>query len=160
LQFGPVSADDAAPKTDHGLVAGPPRLSITFETIAFSDGQTLRFDDDEIIVFVGPNNAGKSAALRKLQTFIRWSVPQNVVTATTLRKVGNAASLGAYLEKNAQKSGDLGNVSYGGMGFQIHHTHFQFFDHPDRHPVAPFFRVPYRGSVNPTPLGGVGSSRK
>jgi hypothetical protein len=23
-----------------------------------------------------------------------------------------------------------------------------------------FFRVPYRGSVNPTPLGGMGSSRK
>jgi energy-coupling factor transporter ATP-binding protein EcfA2 len=142
LQLGSVSADVAAPKSDHGLVAGPARPSITFETITFSDGQTLRFDDDEIIVFVGPNNAGKSAALRELQNFIKTSsVPQNVVTAATLRKVGNAASLGAYLEKNAQKSGDLGNVSYGGMGFQIHHTHFQFFDRPDRHPVAPFFSV-------------------
>lgn len=40
--------------------------SLSFESITFSDGQTLNFDSDEIIVFVGPNNAGKSAALREL----------------------------------------------------------------------------------------------
>jgi hypothetical protein len=28
------------------------------------------------------------------------------------------------------------------------------------YPSAQTFRVPYRGSVNPTPLGGMGSSRK
>ena len=41
-----------------------PRLS--FETITFSDGTVLRLEDDDIVVFVGPNNAGKSAALREL----------------------------------------------------------------------------------------------
>ena len=34
------------------------RPSLTFESITFSDGQTLTFEDDEIVVFVGPNNAG------------------------------------------------------------------------------------------------------
>ena len=36
-----------------------PRLS--FETITFSDGTSLTLDEDDIVVFVGPNNAGKSA---------------------------------------------------------------------------------------------------
>jgi hypothetical protein len=137
-----LSADDPVPKADHGLVAEPPRPKITFETVTFSGGQTLQFDDDEIIVFVGPNNAGKSAALRELQNWIKKSVPQKVVTGATLRKVGDGASLGAYLEKHAQKTGDFANISYVGMGFQIHNSHFSWFDNPaDRHPVAPFFSV-------------------
>ena len=39
--------------TTQGLV----RPSPTFESITFSDGQTLSFEEDDIIVFVGPNNA-------------------------------------------------------------------------------------------------------
>lgn len=34
-----------------------PRLS--FETVTFSDGFNLTLDEDDIVVFVGPNNAGK-----------------------------------------------------------------------------------------------------
>lgn len=33
-----------------------PRLS--FETITFTDGTVLSLEDDDIVVFVGPNNAG------------------------------------------------------------------------------------------------------
>jgi hypothetical protein len=49
---------------------------------------------------------------------------KKVVTGATLRKVGDGASLGAYLEKHAQKTGDFANISYVGMGFQIHNSHF------------------------------------
>jgi hypothetical protein len=59
-----------------------------------------------------------------------------------LRKVGDGASLRAYLDKTAQKAGEFGNISYVGMGFQIHTNHFPWFDNPeDRHPVAPFFSI-------------------
>jgi predicted ATPase len=110
--------------------------------VTFSDGQTLNFDDDEIIVFVGPNNSGKSAALRELQNWITRSIPQKVITGATFRKVGDSNSLRIYLERNAQKHGELGQFAYAGMGYNFHHSHVTFFDNPtDRHPIAPFFSV-------------------
>jgi ABC-type phosphate/phosphonate transport system ATPase subunit len=40
---------------------------------------------------VGPNNAGKSAALRELQQWIARSQPQKVIANATLRKVGTSS---------------------------------------------------------------------
>ena len=118
----------------------PVRPSVSFETITFSDGQTLEFAQDEIVVFVGPNNAGTSAALKELQEFIARSQPQKVVQNATLTKVGTASDLIGYLERTTQKRGPSHNISYAGMGFEIHHSHVTFFDQPtDRHPIAPFF---------------------
>jgi energy-coupling factor transporter ATP-binding protein EcfA2 len=115
-----------------------PRLS--FETLTFSDGTSLALDDDDVVVFVGPNNAGKSAALRELEAWIARSSSGQVIKSATLRKVGTEADLRAYLEAKAQKSGDGANLSYGGIGYNIHHAHLRYFDLPsDRHPVAPFF---------------------
>lgn len=115
-----------------------PRLS--FETVTFSDGTELRLGEDDIIVFVGPNNAGKSAALRELEAWVARSTPGLVIKGATLRKVGTQADLMAYLDAKAQKSGDSTNLSYGGIGYNIHHSHLAYFDQPsDRHPVAPFF---------------------
>ena len=115
-----------------------PRLS--FETITFSDGTTLTLNEDDIIVFVGPNNAGKSATLRELEAWVGYSNEGLVVKSATMRKVGTADDLRAYLEAKSQKSGDSVNLSYGGIGYNIHHTHLQFFDGVrNRNTVAPFF---------------------
>lgn len=116
------------------------RPSISFERITFSDGQSLDFEEDEIIVFVGPNNAGKSAALRELQEAVGRPGPSLVVSDATLSKTGNSALLRQYLEQSAQKSVSNSEISYGGIGFNIHHSHVQFFDgQQNRHLVAPFF---------------------
>lgn len=116
------------------------RPSMSFETVTFSDDTTLSFDDDEIIVFVGPNNAGKSAALRELQNWLARSQSQVVIQNASVRKIGNGDDLRKYLEKYAQKSPDTVNLTYAGIGFNIHHSHVPLFDQPtDRHPVAPFF---------------------
>lgn len=115
-----------------------PRLS--FETIKFSDGTELRLSEDDIVVFVGPNNAGKSAALRELEAWVARSTPGVVIQGATMRKVGTQADLKAFLESKALKSGDSANLTYGGIGYNIHHSHLHFFEQPsDRHPVAPFF---------------------
>jgi len=116
------------------------RPSLSFKKITFSSGQSIEFEDDEIIVLVGPNNAGKSATLRELQEFIARSGPKLVISDAVLQKTGDSATLRKYLEQNAQKSLNNSDITYGGIGFQIHHTHVSFFDnHQDRHPVAPFF---------------------
>ena len=39
---------------------------LTFEEITFSDGTLISLEPDDVVVLVGPNNAGKSAALREL----------------------------------------------------------------------------------------------
>ena len=115
-----------------------PRLS--FETVTFSDGTELTLDENDIVVFVGPNNAGKSAALRELEAWVARSHSGLVIKAATLRKVGTQDDLRAYLDANAQKTGDSANFFYGGIGYSIHHSHIGYFDQPsDRHPVAPFF---------------------
>ena len=115
-----------------------PRLS--FETVKFSDGTVLQLNEDDIVVFVGPNNAGKSAALRELEAWVARSNSGRVIKGATLRKVGTKDELKAYLDAKSQKSGDSVNLTYGGIGYNIHHSHLHYFDQPsDRHPVAPFF---------------------
>ena len=124
------------------LDAEPERVrpSLYFESITFSDGTTLALDDDDIVVLVGPNNAGKSAALRELEAWVARSRKGVVVVSAELKKTGTASDLRAYLERHAQKSGDSINFQYGGIGYNIHHSNVYYFDqNEDRHPVAPFF---------------------
>lgn len=114
------------------------RPTISFESITFSDQQTISFNDDEIVVFVGPNNAGKSAALRGLQNWIAHSQIHPVIKGAILKKTGNHDEFRAYLEKNSQKTGDAANVSCGGLGFNIHHSHLQSYPN-NMQAVAAFF---------------------
>ncbi len=114
-----------------------PRLS--FEKIHFSDGTILALDHDDIIVFVGPNNAGKSAALRELEAWVANSIPGLVIKNANMLKVGTQEDLRRYLEENSQKTGDLPNLQYGGIGYSIHTSHIPYFDSGNLSPVAPFF---------------------
>jgi len=116
------------------------RPTLSFETVTFSDGSTLSFEDDEIVVFVGPNNAGKSAALRELQNSVSSPQQLTVISNTKINKIGSGQDLLKYLEQNSLKSGEAPNITYGGIGYNIHHSHMNFFDqHGNFGPVAPFF---------------------
>ena len=116
------------------------RPKLSFASVTFSNGDVLTFEEDEIIVFVGPNNAGKSAALRELEQFVARNVAQNVIKDATFRRTGTQKELLDYLVKHALTVGQTGQHSYAGIGYNIHHTHIGFFDSPhDRHPVASFF---------------------
>lgn len=117
-----------------------PKPSLSFESVTFSNGDVLTFVEDEIIVFVGPNNAGKSAALRELQQFVSKHVPQTVIENATFRRSGTQKELQGYLEEYALKIGGVADYRYAGIGYNIHPSHISWFDNPDdRHPVARFF---------------------
>jgi ABC-type transporter Mla maintaining outer membrane lipid asymmetry ATPase subunit MlaF len=116
------------------------RPALVFKEVTFSDGATLAFADDEIVVFVGPNNAGKSATLREMEALVLRNGAHTVIKGATLHKTGNRDDLEAYLEKNSQKVSQSHDLRYTGLGFDIHKSHLQYFDNAsDRHPVAPFF---------------------
>ncbi|WP_445147251.1 ATP-dependent nuclease [Dyella sp. Tek66A03] len=114
--------------------------TISFASITFSNQNTLALEDDEIVVFVGPNNAGKSAALRELQAAVGSNGSHQVIKNTTLRRKGTQKEFLEYLEKHAQRTGDVGSHSYGGIGYNIHNTHLHYFDDDaNRHLIAGFF---------------------
>jgi energy-coupling factor transporter ATP-binding protein EcfA2 len=118
----------------------PVKPSLSFESVTFSNGDTLQFDEDEIIVLVGPNNAGKSATLKELQQFVSKHVAQNVVKDAAFRRRGEQNELKTYLEKHASRIGGVTDYRYAGLGYNIHHSHVAWFDNStDRHPVASFF---------------------
>ena len=122
------------------LPAKPQRPTLAFKSATFSDGSTLTFNDDDIVVFVGPNNAGKSATLREMETLVGREQPGLIVSSAELEKIGNAITLQAYLDCNSQKSGIGANLHYGGIGFNIAQSSLQYFDQPvHRHFVASFF---------------------
>lgn len=121
-------------------VKAPTTPKLSFEKVTFSDGQTLTFDEEEIVVFVGPNNAGKSAALRDLQDNLAKPRSGPVVKKVELRKTGTHADLLEFLSKNAQKTKSGTSTVYSGIGFRINEEHVSFFDHSgNRGPVSSFF---------------------
>ena len=75
------------------------RPKLCFETITFSDDTTLELDKDDIVVFVGPNNAGKSAALRELEGWVARSRPGLVIKNATMTKEGTEEDLRTYLAR-------------------------------------------------------------
>jgi len=125
---------------ENEAVKEPKRPTLSFKEVTFSGGATLTFSEDEIVVFVGPNNAGKSATLKEMESLVSRNATLTVVKSASLYRTGGKADLESYLEKNAQKINEPNNHSYAGLGFNIHHTQLQYFDSPtDRHTVAPFF---------------------
>lgn len=92
---------------------------VTFENLTFSDGTVVALDEADIVVFVGPNNAGKSAALRELEEYIGSSARKTIIIAVSLRHTGTGNQLVAYLEQQNRKRGDVKNCDYLGFRFAL-----------------------------------------
>ena len=94
--------------------------SITIKKLTFSDGAVISLNADDIVVFVGPNNAGKSAALREIEYQIGQSaVPTQVVTAIEILRDGTLEEVEKAFEKYSQKLYPSGQLHYSGSGYQI-----------------------------------------
>ena len=115
--------------------------SITFSKVVFSDETAVDLQDDEIVVFVGPNNAGKSAALRELYDAMGNPTNSRVIKSVEKRQKGNSSEFVAYLDAHSQKVYSNGSqFNYVGLGYSIHFTHTQFFDNnTNGHIITPFF---------------------
>jgi ABC-type polar amino acid transport system ATPase subunit len=89
-----------------------PRASIS--SVTFSDGTTLQFDAHEVIVFVGPNNAGKSAALREIFNGLNNRAVGQVATSVNLtiqrdrEAIANWVRSFGWLQRNSNDNYNLG----------------------------------------------------
>ena len=60
-------SDTGLPQKTDSVTTDP---AFTFKSITFSDGTTIALEPTDVVVLVGPNNAGKSVALRELETHV------------------------------------------------------------------------------------------
>ena len=93
--------------------------AVTFESITFSDGTTVTLDPTDVVVLVGPNNAGKSLALRELEQHIGNPANTTVIKSKTLLKTGTQENLSEYLRKHAQVRTQGSNRVYSGYRFSV-----------------------------------------
>jgi energy-coupling factor transporter ATP-binding protein EcfA2 len=93
--------------------------TVSFESVTFSDAAKLVLDPTDIVVFVGPNNAGKSAALRELESHIGPSITQTVIKAVQLRRTGTVEQLRSFLDATSRKKGKDNDLHYQGYGYNL-----------------------------------------
>ncbi len=89
--------------------------------ITFSDGTVVSLNADDIVILVGPNNSGKSAALRDIEMKTQDKAAQTVVVKSVeIETAGNPDELCAWLERNARKSlSNPSNPTYTRMGASV-----------------------------------------
>lgn len=98
--------------------------SVTVKQLTFSDGTVVSLNSDDIVVFVGPNNAGKSAALREIEAhFGHKNTPNQVILAMETQRHGTLAELEQAFINNSQKLYPNGALHYSGSGYNISADH-------------------------------------
>lgn len=76
--------------------------ALSFQSITFSDDTTIKLEATDVVVLVGPNNAGKSVALRELQEYVGTPQAKVVLKSAELRHDGTAEDFRDFLSKHAQ----------------------------------------------------------
>jgi hypothetical protein len=101
-----------------------PHVFIT--SVTFSDGTEVPIPEAGVVAFVGPNNSGKSAALRQILEHLFGNPeiatqPRNVVAKVGLTKIGDAEDVIAWLDETAFPRDDrnTGQRTYQVSGQQI-----------------------------------------
>ena len=93
--------------------------SVTFESITFSDGTEITLGPTDVVVLVGPNNSGKSAALRDLHGFVSQGnrLQSRVFHNFSLRLNGTDKDVLSYVQKHAEEKSKSGRKRF--HGYQI-----------------------------------------
>lgn len=90
------------------------------EQITFNNGQTIDIGQRDIVIFVGPNNAGKSQSIKDIYALAESDKAQTVVVKSVKCHIGD---FGKILEriKSVSKVSILGGRRvYRGMGYSVH----------------------------------------
>ena len=93
--------------------------TVRFRALTFSDGSVFEVDDSDIVVFVGPNNAGKSVALKELEDWVGGRSRGLVVKFAKFYHTGTQDDFAVYLEQHTQITVQGGSTSIKGPGFSM-----------------------------------------
>lgn len=95
---------------------------IWLSEIQFSDNSKITIDKNDIVVLVGPNNAGKSASLKEAGILLRTRNKKGkVLKDIKIEKEGNETELISYLDRFSKKqiSPNDGLPTYQGYRFSV-----------------------------------------
>ena len=93
--------------------------SVTFERITFSDGTAIELDPADVVVLVGPNNAGKSLALRELDAYLGGNSVTKVLKSITPRKTGTKEDFEAFVREHSQIRSQGGSWNISGYQYSL-----------------------------------------
>ena len=117
---------------------------IWIDQLSFSDGSEFSLGADDIVVFVGPNNSGKSAALRGIRDkVVNPNNPNPVIQNLSVALQGDREDLATWLLKSSRIVPEPpSNPRYAGFGADVHHDHaigYWTNSKNGLHGLAPFF---------------------
>jgi len=93
---------------------------VWINAVEFNNGLKIPLNRNDIVVFVGPNNSGKSASLKEMSSLLRSvNNKTNIITEIKYNLEGNENSLIDFFDKNALKESDGSSIRYKGLGFNI-----------------------------------------
>lgn len=113
--------------------------SITFESLTFSDGTVVEFEPTDVVLFVGPNNAGKSAALREIEQRIGQPIDGTVIKGAKLRRIGSIEEVRRLIESHARFTKDTPYFQYFGGGWSLPSQNLEHFWNVDSGSLRPLF---------------------
>ena len=94
-------------------------LAVRVKNLLFSDGQTVSIGPSDVVVFVGPNNAGKSRALLDIQRHMSNNQAGTVVKMTDFSESGTAKDLESFVKEHAILEHSAGQSTYRGYRFTL-----------------------------------------
>lgn len=120
--------DDKSLPQDLDSITSDVKVNFTLESITFSDGTTISLNPSDIVVLVGPNNAGKSVALHELEKHVRKSFYGTVVRKIKFLRSGTEEELLGYLKRHTKKIvNQYNSIIYSGLNFSIHEPNIRGF---------------------------------
>jgi len=144
----PTESATPSCNTEVGSTSVP---TLTYSELTFSDGTKITLNPQDIVVFVGPNNAGKCAALRELEFILRKNRNTHVIKSAGLLRLGSEDEVDRHLRKHAvvQHNGrneifNVGGHSIGAPDLPGYWSGSQF------EPLIPFFlkRISTENRIN------------
>lgn len=95
--------------------------SVTLSSVTFSDGTKITFSAGDVVVLVGPNNAGKSLSLREIKNKLADEKGNTVVVRSVeFNRSGEADELDSWLTQNSHvKERSGGDPQYIGLGYNV-----------------------------------------
>ncbi|MCY4521115.1 MAG: AAA family ATPase [Caldilineaceae bacterium] len=94
-----------------------PAIRVT--NLQFSDGKEISIGNTDVVVFVGPNNAGKSQALRDIQRQLSDNLSGIVVSNAKFEYFGSAEELENYVQQHSVLDISDADPYYKGYNFSL-----------------------------------------
>ncbi len=88
-------------------------IRVWIDSITFNDGTTIQMEKDQVLILVGPNNAGKSTSLKDLNLFLKYGNGANqIIQNSTLKKEGDDNDLLEYMSNAFESKVNDGRTTF------------------------------------------------